>query len=144
MKPRLAITLVWLAGLALAVVVVEAYFARRTPEGIPWLLPDDRPPAYEMLASIYGAAIGAMLGCWFVKPFPPLRHKARLRIVAALAVGLTVAYNLLLLFLLAQGHWAAETSLPDILERTRKIAGTLAFLVVPSNAAYFGLKPPPA
>lgn len=141
MKSRLAITLIWLAGLALAIVVVEAYFARQTPEGIPWLLPDDRPPAYKMLATIYGGAIGAMLACWFIKPLPPLRQKARLKQIAALAVGLTVAYNLLLLFLLAQGHWATENSLPEILARTRTIAGTLAFLVVPVNAAYFGLKP---
>lgn len=140
MKSRLAITIIWLAGLALAVIVVEAYFARHTSEGIPWLLPEDRPPAYKMLATIYGGAIGAMLACWFSKPFPPLRQKTRLKQIAALAVGLTVAYNLLLLFLLAQGHWAPENSFPDLLARTRTIAGTLAFLVIPVNAAYFGMK----
>lgn len=141
MNPRAVLTMVWLAGLAAAVGVVEAYFLRSTPEGIPWLLPTDRPAAYQTLALLYGAPLSAMLACWFLKPFPPLRHQARLAFAGRLAVVVTVAFQVLTLYLLAQGHWVPDASLPDLLARARSVAGTMAFLVAPVNAAFFGLKP---
>ncbi|HRP26237.1 MAG TPA: hypothetical protein PLF79_13650 [Thauera sp.] len=134
---RAALTAVWVASFLAAVLVVESYFIRTTVNGIPFLLPADRVTVYTLIGAIYGANVGAALACWFIKPFPLPKSVAFERFVNRLAVVLTVAYNLILLYLLGQGHLDQSEPIDTLLERVKIIGGLLAFLAMPINAYYF-------
>jgi len=140
MKTRTTITTIWLGSFLLAIVIAEAYFLRTTSDGIPFLLAEDRPPIYKMLVAIYGINLGALLVAWFTKPFPRLQKTNKQRVLHVLALTLTIAYNALLLYLIAQGHWSQTQTITKILRDVKLIAGLLVFLVAPVNTYYFGIK----
>lgn len=137
---RKILTTIWLVAFAGAVVIVEAYFFRTTHDGIPLLLPGDRPQVYTTIGLLYGATLAAILAGWFVKPFPAPPNTTQTRYLLKLALALTLGYNLMLWFLLAQGHSSQMDGIDSILDRTKTIGGVLAFLVAPVNFYYFGIK----
>ena len=138
MKFRVVLTVIWLLALLAAIVIVEAYFVRTTATGVPFLLPSDRPAMYKVLGAIYGGNIGVVLAAWFTKPFRLRSQDPAGAFAGKLAIALTGAYNLLLLYLIAQGHFAQQDSAQIVLDRVKAIGGTLAFLVAPVNAYAFG------
>jgi hypothetical protein len=140
MNARIWLTCLWIGSLLAAILLLEAYFLRTTPAGIPFLLASDRPAIYEMVGLIYGANIAAVLAAWFTSPFPALRKDGAQRFVAALALVLTGAYNLLLLYLMAGAHFNPAEPLAELLAQTRSVGLALAFLILPVNAYYFGVK----
>ena len=139
MSTRAILTTIWIGAFLLAVVIAESYFYRTTATGIPFLLPSDRVTVCKMLALIYAANIGAVLASWFIKPFHAPKRPAATRFVTALALILTVAYNLILLYLIGQGHLSQTDTIDIILDRVKLIAGVLAFLTIPVNSYYFGM-----
>jgi hypothetical protein len=140
-KTRAAITVVWIVCFICAIVIVEAYFIRVTPSGVPLLLPSDRVAVYKILGLVYGANMSIILGAWYTKPFPKMERPEFVRFMTMLAILLTVVYNLLLLYLVGQGHFALDEPIGAILERTKTIGGALLFLVAPINLYYFGTAP---
>jgi hypothetical protein len=139
MKTRATLMVIWVASVLLAVVIVEAYFLRTTREGVPFLLSKDRVSVYKALALVYGANLTVILAASFAKPFPKLRDPRRTTLVDVLALVLTLAYNLILLYLIAAGHFTQFDPIATILGRVKVIAGTLTFLLAPVNAYYFGI-----
>lgn len=140
MSVRAVLTMIWVASVLSAIVIVEAYFLRTTRDGVPFLLAEDRVSVYRALALIYGANITAIVAASFTKPFPKLDDAGRAHFIDRLALVLTLAYNLVLLYLLAAGHISQQDPIAAILSRVKAIAGSLTFLIVPVNGYYFGVK----
>jgi predicted membrane protein len=140
MRVRQSLALIWVLCLAIALCAVESYFWRQTDAGVPYLLSVDRTAVYPTLVGIYAATIGPLLAALFFRPFrPPANVKSR-TLIGRLALGLTLFYNLVLIYIISQGHWHQSITIDDILAQAKLAATILAFLVVPVNGYYFGLK----
>jgi hypothetical protein len=140
MRDRKVLTMLWIGSLLLAIGIVEAYFLRTTASGIAFLLPGERVEAYKCVAIVYGPTIGAILGCVFLRPFPIISSEDTRRFLFGLALVLSATYNLIVLYLLAQGHFSQTEHIGEILHRTQQIAIAFAFIVTPVNGYYFGVK----
>jgi len=138
MGERLAI--IWVASLAIALLVVEAYFFHRVADGAALLIPEERGMVYPPLVGIYAATIGPILAALFIRPFKPPHKHVSTSTLGRIATGLTLFYNAVLIYILAQGHWQQSTTIEEILEQAKLAAVLLFFLVVPVNGYYFGIK----
>lgn len=135
---RLAI--IWVASLAIALCVVEAYFFRRDSDGIPLLIPHERGTVYPPLVGIYASTIGPILAALFVRPFKPSVKHVSTATLGRIAIGLTLFYNVVLIYIIAQGHWQQSNTIEEILDQAKLAGVLLFFLVVPVNGYYFGIK----
>ncbi|WP_295762641.1 hypothetical protein [Undibacterium sp.] len=140
MSTRTQLISIWLTSFGLAVLICETLFLRTTSDGIPFLLSDDRLIIYKSLAIIYGPNLGAIIAAVYTKPFSG-DPDTRLAIVGfRVAVVVTLFYNFLLLYLVSLPHWSQSDSVEVVLERAKTIGVSLAFLVAPINAYFFGVK----
>ena len=139
--PRVALACLWVAALVVALCTVEAYFWKLDPEGYPLLLPADRSAVYPTVVAIYSGTIGPILLALFFKPFRRTLKPDHGRKLARLSIALTLIYNLVVVYLLAQGLWQQSLTIDAIVDQAKLAAILLGFLVVPVNAFYFGLRP---
>ena len=138
MKIRLWLTAIWLGSLFAAILICESLFLRSTAQGVPLLLPHDRPLIYTSLAVLYGP-LALILAAWYAKPFPAPRQREREDVLGKLALLTTVAFNAVVLYLLLGVH-GGDDSVDVVLSMVRKVSIALNFLVAPANAYFFGLK----
>jgi hypothetical protein len=143
MKDRLQLTAVWLAGLAVALVLVEAYAWRRDAAGIRLLLPEDRAGLFKPLLALYGGYVGGLLAFWFVRPFKRPRKDGAMRMRFRIALACTLLFNLTILYLVGYRHLSAGSggTLLDDVRLAQQTAVWLSFVVAPVNLYYFGIKP---
>jgi hypothetical protein len=139
---RVLLATLWVAALVAALGVVEAYFWLTDGHGHPLLMPADRADIYPTVVGIYSATVGPILVAVYFRPFKRRLKPERARLLAGLAVALTLIYNVILIYLIAQGLWS-EIMIDDILAQAKQAALLLGFLVVPVNGFYFGLKSAP-
>lgn len=141
---RVVIACLWVAALVAALMTVESYFLTTDGQGYPLLLPADRSTVYPTVVAIYSGTIGPMLLALFFRPFRRKLKLDRARAIARLSIVLTLIYNLVVIYLLAQGLWQQSIPIEAIVDQARLAAVLLGFLVVPINAFYFGLRAPAA
>ena len=137
MNRRLLLTLIWIAFLGLAVFSVEMYYWAYPT--LRKLIPEERVPAYKPLLAVYGIHLVAILGAWFKKPFPRLQFDHNDNARFAIAVVVTILFNLLVLYFLSLAHWQDEPALPTI-KTAMTLATIFSVLVGPINWYYFGVK----
>lgn len=140
---RVLLAAIWVAALVAALGAVEAYFRLPDDQGIPLLLERERATVYPTVVAIYSATIGPILVAVYFRPFKRRLQPDRARLLAVLAVTLTLIYNVILVYLIAQGLWSQGITTTEILAQAKQAALLLGFLVVPVNGFYFGLKSPP-
>lgn len=141
---RMVIACLWVAAFVAALVTVKSYFLTTDAEGYPLLLPADRSAVYPTVVAIYSGTIGPMLLALFFRPFRRRLKLDRARAIGRLSIALTLIYNVLVVYLLAQGLWQQSIRIEEIVDQAQLAAVLLGFLVVPINAFYFGLRSPPA
>ncbi|MFA5966689.1 MAG: hypothetical protein WC804_21950 [Sphingomonas sp.] len=142
MTVRNGLVLIWVSCFAIALVTVESYFWRQTDVGIPFLLPENRTSVYPTIIGIYAVTVAPLLAALFLRPFkPPVKLNSKM--IGRIAIGLTLFYNVVLIYIIAQGHWQQSITIDDIVEQAKLFAKILAFLVVPVNGYYFGIKGDP-
>ncbi len=143
MTIRSCLVAIWVIALITALVVVEGYFWRRDASGVSFLLPSDRGAVYPTFIAIFSATVGPILLALFLRPFRPPMKQNRRSAIGVFALVLTAFYNTILIYIIAQGHWQQSITIDEILAQARQAAFILAFLIVPVNAYYFGLKVAP-
>ena len=126
-----------------ALTAIELYVLRKNPEGIRYLIPEERLDAMKPLCTLYGVYIGGILIFWYTKPFRPPRSDKAKHIRFWLAIACTVILNVALLFYVWQIHMFGfdRYSALESVQTGVKLAGLLSFLVGPVNLYYFGMKP---
>ncbi len=144
MKPRLAITLIWLLAFAISMVITESYVHAHDGDGLRILFPEDRLACMEPLIAIYGGHLAGILGFWFVRPFKPPMTDAADRIRCWLAVACSLMFVAAVIFFVSYTYLfgAQEEGCRDNITTGARIAGLLSFLVAPVNFYYFGTKSP--
>lgn len=141
---RVLLAMLWVAALVAALGVVEAYFWLLDAQGHHLLTAADRADVYPPVVAIYSATVGPILAAVYFRPFKYHLKPERAQLLARLAVALTLIYNALLIYLLAQGLWSEDIAIDEIVAQARQAALLLGFLVVPVNGFYFGLRRPAA
>ena len=140
MKFRSVIAIVWISAFFIAVCVLEGYFVFHNSMGIPYLIPEERIQIYPLFVGIYSLTLGPLLLAFFLRPFNPPRQKNRIFLIKPIAMGLTIFYNVAILYLISRAYFSSNISINDIISQTKQAALILEFLVVPVNVYYFGMK----
>jgi len=138
MRPRLALTIVWLAAFLISLGLVLLHQLKGDISQAVSL------NCIERLAALFSAYLAGMLGFWYLKPFPAARTKRGDSIRFWLAMVCAVVFNGMILLYVGRAHVTYQPGDPDVLDNVKaavQIAGWLSFLVAPANLYYFGLKP---
>ena len=144
MKPRYVLSVIWLFGLAVSLIIVAVYL-RQPEDEIPFTFPDERGLYLQPIATLYGTIITGILASWFVKRFSPPKIDPEAHALFKLALICTLIWNIGTIYLI--GHrlvWPdqAGTLLGDF-ETAKNFGMWFGFLVAPVNFYYFGIKPTP-
>ena len=142
MSHRMTLTLIWLLGLVICLVLVEMYF-RLTVDGIPFLFPEDTRGKYlKPVSTIYSIHIAGILGAWFIRRFRPPSKDPDAKILFIIAILCTLIWNIGVIYLVGQRHiWPYQggTLVAD-LDIAVQFGTWFSFLVLPVNVYYFGIK----
>lgn len=146
MNPRFVLSLIWLGGLVVSLVLVELYFRLTVDGGIPFVFPDQRPVFLRPVSALYGVVIAGILASWFVERFRPPANDPDARVVFVLALICTLTWNLGTVYLIGQRLiWPEQGgTLEQDFETVRRFGTWFAFLVAPVNFYYFGIRPKPS
>jgi hypothetical protein len=142
-KPRLVISAIWLTGFVLSLVILESYIHLTTSDGLSYLLPEDRLPSLQPLATLFGVYLGGILSFWFLKPFKASPSDRAENVRFWFATLCTLIFVGVILYFVAYTYLfgPGETTVTENIVTGSKIAGLLSFIVAPANFYYFGMKP---
>jgi hypothetical protein len=148
MLSRQTLTVVWVASALVAIAILFSYRVTGPPgDEAVWMIPQELwQLALPRVLAMYGLFIGPVLLAWYVRPFPPAASDGAHRFRFGLALVLTLTFNGIVLFLLAQQHLRSpvEGSILDDVDRAVAFSKYAAFFVLAPNAYYFGAKLPAA
>ena len=136
---RLALTGIWMMGLAVSVVGVESYMSPGV-DGVSLLVPQDRVAVLKPLLFLYSSYLAGILGFWYTAPFTMQNSKSVLhRIRFALAFWSTLVVNAVVVYLVWRNHLGATDTVQESVSSAITLAASLSPIVAPANAYYFGL-----
>jgi hypothetical protein len=139
MKFRLVLSLIWISGLTLSMVVIESYTHIKVDNKL-ILLDEDVLACMRPLLTLYGSYLLAILGFWFIKPIKITVSDQTEQLRYVLAVVCTILFNGMLLFFVSKVLlWPREPgAVQSNIEVGVKIATWTSFLVAPINLYFFG------
>lgn len=136
---RWKLTILWILFFLSALMLCESYIHTKRDE-IYFITSSERIIFIKSLSILYSPYIGGIIAFWFIKPFNEPKTEVAAKLRFRLALILTLIFNILLLFILAQAYFSEEVHIVDDIDSAVKIGGILSFLVGPVNAFYFGTK----
>jgi len=142
LRKQWVLTAIWLSGFFLALLCIQSYVVIEK-HGKVVILPEEREGVLAPVVKFYGIYLSGILACWFLKPFRPAAETRAGARRYRIAVMLTVAVNVIVLYSCAEAWSTAELREPviDSVANGVRVASWLSFLVGPVNAYYFGVKP---
>lgn len=140
MNTRFQLTLIWLASFVIVLLMIELTINRENAQGLVFLLEEDRLDAMKPVIGIYAAYLAGLLAFWFIKPFAKAGTGKGERLRFRLALGCTLFFNLVVIYMVARGILWPRMLIDGYLEQAATLAGFLSFLVAPVNLYYFGMK----
>jgi hypothetical protein len=136
-----ALTAVWLTGLAGCLIGVESYVGHLR-NGVFMLVPEDRVPILTPVAALYGSYLLGILGFWYKPPFSSSSNPRLTQIRFRLALIPALLLNGIIVALVWRGHFGVSTTTVEgDVGSAVKICGLLSFLAGPATAYYFGSRP---
>jgi hypothetical protein len=102
------LTAIWLGGFFLALLCIQCYVVIEK-HGKVVILPEEREAVLAPIVKFYGIYLSGILACWFLKPFKPAAETRAAEQRYRIAVTITVAVNVVVLYSCVQAWFEADS-----------------------------------